>query len=123
MLLLALGVDHDTVLDDYEATSLYRFPEDQHDSLANMLRAGISPEAAAGVLGTPRWAMAEAVDLLLGFPDGIEGFLTGPAGVEPGELAALHESTSLPHPRPPETMRSAARRAQLTARCAATRVR
>ncbi len=33
--------------------------------------------------------MAEAVDLLLGIPDGIDGFLTGPANMEPGELAAL----------------------------------
>ena len=96
VLLLALGVDRDTVLDDYEATSLYRFPEDQHDSLANMLQAGISPEAAAGVLGTPRWAMAEAVDLLLGFPDGVGGFLTGPAGMQLGELAALRKHLVTP---------------------------
>jgi protein-tyrosine phosphatase len=99
VLLLALGVDRDTVLDDYEATSLYRFPEDQHDSLANMLAAGISPEAAAGVLGTPRWAMAEAVDVLLASPDGVEGFLTGPAGIEPGELAALREHLVTPADR------------------------
>jgi hypothetical protein len=33
--------------------------------------------------------MAEAVDLLLGFTDGVDGFLTGPAGVEPSELTAL----------------------------------
>lgn len=91
VLLLALGVDRDTVLDDYEATRLYRFPEHQQDSLANMLQAGISPEAAAGVLGTPRWAMAEAVDLLLDSPGGVAGFLTGPAGLEPTELAALRQ--------------------------------
>jgi len=96
ILLLALGVDRDTVLDDYEATSLYRFPDDQQDSLANMLQAGISPEAAAGVLGTPRWAMAAAVDVLLGSPDGVDGFLTGPAGMEPGELTALREHLVTP---------------------------
>jgi protein-tyrosine phosphatase len=99
LLLLALGVDRDTVLDDYEATSLYRFPDDQHDSLANMLQAGISPEAAAGVLGTPRWAMAEAVDAVLGSPGGIAGFLTGPAGLGPAELTALREH--LVDDRPP----------------------
>ncbi len=91
VLLLALGVDRNTVLDDYEATSLYRFPADQHDSLANMLAKGISPEAAAGVLGTPRWAMAEAVDELLSRPGGVEGFITGPAGLAPDELAALRD--------------------------------
>ena len=89
ILLLALGVGRDTVLDDYEATSLYRLPDDQHDSLAKMLQAGISPEAAAGVLGTPRWAMAEAVDAVLAAPHGVEGYLTGTAGVAPEELAAL----------------------------------
>ena len=101
VLLLALGVDRETVLDDYEATSLYRFPEDQHDSLVNMLQAGISPEAAAGVLGTPRWAMAEAVDVLLDSPTGVDGFLTGPAGLEPDELAALRAHLVTP-PGPAE---------------------
>jgi protein-tyrosine phosphatase len=96
VLLLALGVDRDIVLDDYEATSLYRSSDDQHDSLATMLRAGISPEAAAAVLGTPRWAMAEAVDVLLGLPGGVAGFLTGPAGMEPGELDALREHLVTP---------------------------
>ena len=91
VLLLALGVDRDTVLDDYEATSRYRLPADQHDSLTNMLQAGISPEAAAGVLGTPRWAMAAAVDQLAGQPDGVETFLLGPAGLDPIELAALRD--------------------------------
>jgi protein-tyrosine phosphatase len=98
VLLLALGVDGDTVLDDYEATSRYRRPEHQHDSLANMLQAGISPEAAAGVLGTPRWAMAAAVDRLLNTPDGVEGFLAGPAGLDPAELAALRDHLTT-HPQ------------------------
>jgi protein-tyrosine phosphatase len=91
VLLLALGVDPDTVLDDYEATSRYRRLDQQQDSLANMLQAGISPEAAAGVLGTPRWAMAEAVDRLLTSPGGVEAFLTGPAGLEPNELDVLRD--------------------------------
>jgi protein-tyrosine phosphatase len=91
VLLLALGVERDTVLDDYEATSRYRLPQHQHDSLADMLHAGISPEAAAGVLGTPRWAMAEAVDQLLARPGGVAGFLLGPAGLAPAELTALRD--------------------------------
>ena len=91
VLLLALGVDRDTVLDDYEATSSYRRLDQQQDSLANMLQAGISPEAAAGVLGTPRWAMAEAVDRLLTSPGGVDAFLTGPGGLEPNELDALRD--------------------------------
>ncbi len=103
VLLLALGVDRDTVLDDYEATSLYRFPEDQHDSLANMLQAGISPEAAAGVLGTPRWAMAEAVDLLLASPGGVAGFSPAPPAWNPAN-SPHSENTSSHRPTPPERL-------------------
>ena len=103
VLLLALGVDRETVLDDYEATSLYRLLEDQQDSLANMLAAG-SPEAAAGVLGTPRWAMAAAVDARR-LPAGVDGFLTGPAGLEPSELAGLRGTWSR-RPTPSEARRS-----------------
>jgi len=33
--------------------------------------------------------MAEAVDLLLDAREGVNGFLTGPGGMEPTELAAL----------------------------------
>ena len=51
VLLLALGVDRETVLDDYEATRRYRLIEHQQDSLLKMLEAGVPPEAAAGVLG------------------------------------------------------------------------
>jgi protein-tyrosine phosphatase len=89
VLLLALRVDRETVLDDYEATRRYRMIEDQQDSLANMLAAGVSPEAAAGVLGTPRWAMAAAVDAIDDVYDGIDAYLTGPAGLSAAEVAAL----------------------------------
>jgi protein-tyrosine phosphatase len=89
VLLLGLGVDRDTVLDDYEATRRYRTIEDQQDSLANILASGVSPEAAASVLGTPRWAMAAAVDAVDEVHGGIEAFLTGPVGLTPPELAAL----------------------------------
>ena len=84
------------MLDDYEATSLYRVPADEPDGIATLLQLGISPEAAAGVIGTPRWAMAEAVDVLLGFPDGVDGFLTGPAGMDAAELAALRQHLVTP---------------------------
>jgi protein-tyrosine phosphatase len=89
VLLLALGVDRDTVLDDYEATRRYRQIEDQQDSLANMLAAGVSPEAAASVLGTPRWAMAAAVDAVDEVHGGIEAYLLGPVGLTDADLAAL----------------------------------
>ena len=86
-------MDRDTVLDDYEATRRYRLPVDQHDSLTTMLQAGISPEAAAGALGTPRWAMGAAVDQLAGQPDGVGDVPpSAPPGLRtPIELAALRD--------------------------------
>ena len=89
VLLLALGVDRDTVLDDYEATRRYRRIEHQQDSLASLLANGVTPEAAAGVLGTPRWAMAAAVDAITTTHGGIDAYLGERAGVSPGELSAL----------------------------------
>ena len=91
VLLLALGVDDETVLDDYQATSVYRQIEHQQDSLANMLDSGMSPEAAVAVLGTPRWAMAAAVTAVATVYGGIDSYLTGPAGLTPAELTALRE--------------------------------
>ena len=91
VLLLALGVDRETVLDDYEATRRYRRLEDQQDSLANILASGVSPEAAASVLGTPRWAMAAAVDALDEVYAGVEAYVTGPVGLTTAELAVLRD--------------------------------
>lgn len=89
VLLLTLGVDRETVLDDYEATRRYRHVEHQRDSLANLLAQGVSPEAAAAVLGTPRWAMAAAVDAIAEVYGGIDRYLTEIAGLDVADLAAL----------------------------------
>jgi protein-tyrosine phosphatase len=93
LLLRALGVDREVVLDDYEATRHYRTIEHQQDSLASMLARGVPPEAAAGVLGAPRWAMAEALDAVDIAFGGIDAYLTGAAAMTPeslGRLRVLH---------------------------------
>jgi protein-tyrosine phosphatase len=89
LVLLAVGVDRDTVLDDYELTRRYRTFENQQDSYANMLDLGMSPEAAAGVLSTPRWAMQEAVDAIDGTYGGIEHYLISRTSLSAGALDAL----------------------------------
>jgi protein-tyrosine phosphatase len=89
VLLLALGVNRETVLDDYELTRRYRLPEHQQDSLENMLANGVSPEAAASVLGTPRWAMGAALDAIDEAYGGVERYLDEVAHLTAGELAAL----------------------------------
>jgi protein-tyrosine phosphatase len=89
ILLLALGVDRETVLDDYELTRRFRTTEHQQDSLAKMLAAGVAPEAAAGVLGAPRWAMAEAIDAIDATYGGIYAYLTTVVGMRPETLEQL----------------------------------
>jgi protein-tyrosine phosphatase len=91
LVLLALGVDRETVLDDYEATSRYRTIVDQQDSLTNLLARGISPEAAASVLGTPRWAMGEALEAIEGTHGGVEAYLTRTAGMSTRTLRRLRD--------------------------------
>jgi protein-tyrosine phosphatase len=101
--LLALGVDRETVLDDYEATRRYRKTEHQQDSLAKMLAAGVTPEAAAAVLGAPRWAMAEAIDAIDQRYGGVNAYLTTMAGVTPQtlqQLRALHRQDTGPDRQP-----------------------
>jgi len=92
LLLLGLGVDRETILDDYELTRRYRTLDHQQDSLANLLAIGMSPEAAVGVLATPRWAMRETLDALDRDFGGIEAYLTGPAGMTASSLVELRNS-------------------------------
>jgi protein-tyrosine phosphatase len=89
LLLLALGVDEPTVLDDYVLTGRFRTIEHQGTSLANLLAAGMAPEAAAGVLSTPRSAMADALAALRTVHGGVEAYLTGPGGLDRETLAQL----------------------------------
>jgi protein-tyrosine phosphatase len=85
VLLCTVGARRDDVLDDYEATRRFRTIDHQQDSYAGMLANGMSPEAAAGALGTPRWAMAAVLDEIDDRYGGIERYLTDALGV-PGEL-------------------------------------
>jgi protein-tyrosine phosphatase len=89
LLLAALGVDRETILDDYELTARYRRFEHQQDSYERLLSIGMTPEAAAGVLTAPRWAMSDALDALDETHGGIETYLTGRAGLQPADLERL----------------------------------
>jgi protein-tyrosine phosphatase len=79
LLLEALGVDREAILDDYELTAHYRLRVQQESSYQSLINLGLSPEAAAGVLTTPRWAMQDALDDLDQRHGGIEAYLVGPA--------------------------------------------
>jgi protein-tyrosine phosphatase len=89
LLLEALGVERSVVLDDYELTARYRLRTHQETSYQRLVESGLSPEAAAGVLTTPRWAMEAALDDVDRRYEGVEPYLTGPAGMSPDVLSAL----------------------------------
>lgn len=89
LLLEALGVAREIVLDDFELTAAYRRREHQDDSFARLVEGGMVPEAAAGVLGAPRWAMAETLDRLDRAHTGIETYLRDRAGVDADTLRRL----------------------------------
>jgi protein-tyrosine phosphatase len=91
LLLEALGVEREAVLDDYELTARYRRREHQDMSFQRLVDAGMTPEAAAGVLSAPRWAMEHALADIDRRYDGVEAYLTGPAGVSPRDLQTLRE--------------------------------
>jgi protein-tyrosine phosphatase len=91
LLLEVLGVPRPLVLDDYELTSRFRLRHHQRESYENLLAMGMGPEAAGAVLGTPRWAMAEALNDLDDSYGGAKAYLTGPAGMAPATVARLGE--------------------------------
>ena len=90
VLLRLLGVDRDVVLDDYELTARYRLRSQQEGTFQRLVKLGLTPEAAASVLGTPRPAMAAALDAV--DEVGVEGWLLGPAGMARADLDRLRRS-------------------------------
>jgi len=91
VLLEALGVPREVVLDDYELTSRYRRREHQASSFETLLAAGLAPEAAGAVLGAPRWAMADALGWVDRDHGDVAAYLTGPAGMDPEAVARLRD--------------------------------
>jgi protein-tyrosine phosphatase len=89
LILAALGVERETILDDYELTSKYRKRDDSDASLQKLIERGLPGEAAIGLVGTPRWAMADTLDAIESPYGGIEAYLTGPVGLSAAELGAI----------------------------------
>lgn len=84
-----LGVARELVLDDFELTNAYRHEAVQRDSYERLIAEGVAPEAAAGLLSAPRWAMAETLAELDADFGGIEAFLRTRAGLDDDVLTAL----------------------------------
>ncbi|MEO6571758.1 MAG: tyrosine-protein phosphatase [Ilumatobacteraceae bacterium] len=91
LLLEWLGVDRETVVDDFHLTERYHHVTPDHHAFQRMLRRGVGPEAAAGALGAPRSMMADTLRELDERFGGVEAFLTGPAAMERPHLERLRE--------------------------------
>jgi protein-tyrosine phosphatase len=87
--LSVLGVDRETVLDDYELTNHTVTGERLEEVRAMFLGFGMGEEAAAAFVSAPRVALAAALDWAENEHGSIEGFMTGPAGVTWGTLDDL----------------------------------
>ena len=91
LLLDALGVERATILDDYGFTARYRRRTEQESSYERLIESGMSEEAAAGVLTTPKWVMQHALEELDRRHGSIADFLRGPAGMYPDTLDTLRQ--------------------------------
>jgi protein-tyrosine phosphatase len=89
LLLTALGVPRLVVLDDYQLTNDYRGVAHSPQVVALFVQAGLARPAAEGLLGAPRWVLAQALGELDDTYDGIASYLLGPGGMRPAALAAL----------------------------------
>jgi len=96
VVLLALGVDEPTVLDDYELTSEYAAAARVEELTAKLSGSGLPPAVTAGLLGTSRSALADAIARLREEHGDVEGYLVGAAGVAPTDLTALRERLTCP---------------------------
>jgi protein-tyrosine phosphatase len=90
LLLSVLGVAEQDILDDYELSSRFR-TSDRVEAVIARLRddRGVAPEVAAGILRTPRWAMQSTLAEMDRRYGGINGYLTGPADLDPPVIDAL----------------------------------
>jgi protein-tyrosine phosphatase len=89
LLLSWLGVDRETVLDDYELTGAYSEEERLRAVVELFGESGIEVGAAEGLLSSPRWAMAAALERLDTDYGGIERYLRDRAGLTDPVLGAL----------------------------------
>jgi protein-tyrosine phosphatase len=95
LLLSALGVDRQDVLDDYAATAAAATAATAayRSRLAEVLElfvsSGIEEQAALGMLSTPRWAMEEALAWVDDSRGGVVAYLLGSAGLSTQTLGRL----------------------------------
>jgi protein-tyrosine phosphatase len=89
ILLELLEVPRSVVLDDFELTAVHWHPQVDSEPLDNLIALGMGPEAAAALMGAPRWTMKETLEELDDVYGGARAYLTRNAGVSPEALDRL----------------------------------
>jgi protein-tyrosine phosphatase len=92
VILEVLGVDRESVLDDFELTARYHRPEAGSAAFQRLLGRGIGPEAASGLMGAPRSMMADTLTVLDEEYGGVDRYLIEQGGVERDALESIRTS-------------------------------
>ncbi|HZB40832.1 MAG TPA: tyrosine-protein phosphatase, partial [Ilumatobacter sp.] len=82
LLLTWLGVDRETVLDDFELSDAHVGQAQRDELVRRMADRGIGPEAAAGILGASRESMQDTLDELDTRYGGADNYLREHCGVD-----------------------------------------
>ena len=90
LLLDLLGVERETVLDDYEVISVLHVANPH--SYQMLIDSGLEPAAAAGALGAPRWAMEATLHDIDEHHGGSEKYLIEMGGLEHRAVDRLRDS-------------------------------
>jgi protein-tyrosine phosphatase len=89
LLLLVLGVERETVLDDYELSTVYRSNARIEALRPQLEGAGVDVEKVRPFLSARRPVLAGALDYIDRAHDGVVPYLTGPAGMHAAALDRL----------------------------------
>ena len=89
IMLEALGVDREVVLDDFELTARFHRPEATAEAIERLVDRGLAPEAVTGLLGAPRSMMAAALHALDDELGGVDRYLTERGGLDRDALEAM----------------------------------
>jgi len=87
-----------TVLDDYELTSGYAATARVEELASRLSGSGLPPAVIAGLLGTSRSALADAIAALRDKHGTINDYLLGPAGLGEADLTVLRRRLTAPSP-------------------------
>jgi protein-tyrosine phosphatase len=91
LILSVLGVADDDILDDYELTTKYRSGRRVEQLRPELERVGVDVDAVLPFLIAHRAVMAGTIALIRERWGSVEGYLTGPAGVDAATIGQLRD--------------------------------